>query len=132
MKWLRVLLMVLPLAIMVGCSSSNMGSQERAPDGELNTYLKSNNALLYSRISIVDLNQRLVGDLTQVQATLENNWKFELDFQYKIKWFDDSGFEINPEGQPWRQLILPGRNQANVQAVAPNPSATKFEIWVRE
>lgn len=132
MKWMRLLLIVLPLFTMAACSSSNMASQERTEDGELKTYLKSNNALLYSRVSIADLNQRVVGDLTQVQATLENNWKFQLDFQYKFKWFDDSGFEINPEGQPWRQLVLPGRNQANVQGVAPNPTATKFEIWVRE
>lgn len=132
MKWMRIILVLVPMFVLAACSASNMGSQERTEDGELQTYLKSNNALLYSRVSIVELNQRLVGDMTQVQATLENNWKFQLDFQYKFKWFDDNGFEINPEGQPWRQLVLPGRNQANVQGVAPNPTATKFEIWVRE
>ena len=132
MKWMRLILLIVPLFAVAACSSSNMASQERTDDGELKTYLKSNNALLYSRISIAELNQRQVGDMMQVQATLENNWKFQLDFQYKFKWFDDNNFEIQPESQPWRQLVLPGRNQANVQGVAPNPTATKFEIWVRE
>lgn len=128
----RWLLVILSVVLFAGCSASNMASQERDDSGELKTFLKSENALLYSRIGIAELKQRQVGDLTQVQATLENNWKFQLDFQYKFKWFDDNGFEIAPESQPWRQLVLPGRNQANVQGVAPNPTATKFEIWVRE
>ncbi len=63
-----------------------------------------------------------MGDLLYVQATLENGWKFELDFQYKIKWFDRDGFEVAPESQPWRQLVMAGRSQSNVQAVAPTPA----------
>ena len=32
------------------------------------------------RITVVDLKQKKVGDLLYVQATLENDWKFQLDF----------------------------------------------------
>ena len=81
---------------------------------------------------MLDLKQRTVGDLMQVQATLQNGWRFELDFQYKFKWFDANGFELAPESQSWRQLVMAGSSQANVQAIAPNPSAVKYEIWVRE
>jgi len=28
--------------------------------------------------------------------------------------------------------VMAGRSQNSVQAVAPNPSAVRFEIWVRE
>ena len=132
MKKVQVMLALLFVAVLAGCSASNMASREVAGDGAYETVLKSNNALLYSRLQIMQLDERRVGDLLQVQALLENAWKFELDFQYKFKWFDADGFELAPEGQPWRQLILPGRNQANVQALAPNPTATRYELWVRE
>ncbi|MDF1822367.1 MAG: YcfL family protein [Alcanivoracaceae bacterium] len=132
MKPIHVLMAVLMAAVLAGCSASNMASRDKGEDGQYETVLKSNNSLLYSRLQIAQLNERQVGDLMQVQATLENAWKFELDFQYKFKWFDANGFELAPEGQAWRQLILPGRNQANVQAVAPNPTAARYEIWVRE
>jgi uncharacterized protein YcfL len=132
MTLLRLATLALLAALVAGCSASNQATHAPDDDGNYQTVLKSNNSMLQSRISINELKKRRVGDLLQVQATLENQWKFELDFQYKFKWFDKDGFEINPEGQPWQQLVMGGRTQANVQGVAPNPTAKSFEIWVRE
>lgn len=132
MRVLRFLSVSLIVAVLAGCSASNVATNEQDEKGNYQTVLKSNNATLNSRLSVVDLKQRKIGDLLQVQATLENEWKFELDFQYKLKWFDANGFEVAPESQSWRQLILPGRAQQNVQGIAPNPSVSRFEIWVRE
>ena len=114
--------------VLAGCSASNMARP--GDDGEPRLY--SNNSTLANRLSVEALQDKQVGDLLYVQATLENGWKFELDFQYKIKWFDRDGFEVAPESQPWRQLVMAGRSRNNVQAVAPNPSAVRYEIWVRE
>ena len=114
--------------VLAGCSASKMARP--GDDGEPRLY--SNNSTLANRLSVEALQDKKVGDLLYVQATLENGWKFELDFQYKIKWFDRDGFEVAPESQPWRQLVMAGRSQNNVQAVAPNPSAVRYEIWVHE
>ena len=119
---------VLLAVVLAGCSASNMARP--GDDGEPRLY--SNNSTLANRLAVEALRDKQVGDLLFVQATLENGWKFELDFQYKIKWFDRDGFEVAPESQPWRQLVMAGRSQNNVQAVAPNPSAVRYEIWVRE
>lgn len=132
MTLLRPMLALLLAAMLAACSATNMGRMEVDEDGETITKVYSSNSLLSSRISVQDLKQKTVGDLLYIQATLENDWKFELDFQYKIKWFDRDGFEVAPESQPWRQLVMAGRSQNNVQAVAPNPSAVRYEIWVRE
>ncbi len=130
-KWLVLLMLPLVLAF-TGCSSSNMSAIEEQEDGTRATYLKSNNSLLYSRLGIRDPKTTMAGDLMRAQATLENRWKFKLDFQYKVKWFNADGFEIAPEGRPWTTVVMPGRTQLNVQATAPNPTATRFEIWVQE
>lgn len=130
-KWL-VLLMLPLVLVFTGCSSSNMSAIEEQEDGTRATYLKSNNSLLYSRLGIRDPKTTMAGDLMRAQATLENRWKFKLDFQYKVKWFNADGFEIAPEGRPWTTVVMPGRTQLNVQATAPNPTATRFEIWVQE
>ncbi|MBL7251131.1 YcfL family protein [Alloalcanivorax sp. C16-2] len=129
MKVILYPLCALLLAVFLsGCSASNQAGP--GADGEV--ALHSNNSLLANRLAVEALQEKKVGDLLFVQATLENGWKFELDFQYKIKWFDKDGFEVAPESQPWRQLVMAGRSQSNVQAVAPNPSAVRYEIWVRE
>ncbi len=122
---------MLAVLLLTACSASNMSRLEVADDGE-HLQLYSNNSLLASRLSVEEVRRKRVNDLLYMQATLENGWKFELDFQYRIKWFDQQGFELAPQSQPWRQLVMAGRSQANVQAVAPNPSAVRFEIWVRE
>ena len=132
MTLLRPMLALLLAAMLAACSATNMGRMEVDEDGETITKVYSSNSLLSSRISVQDLKQKTVGDLLYIQATLENDWKFELDFQYKFKWFDKDGFEQAPECQPWRQVVMAGRSQNSVQAVAPNPSAVRFEIWVRE
>ncbi len=130
-KWL-VLLMLPLVLVFTGCSSSNMSAIEEQDDGTRATYLKSNNSLLYSRLGVRDPKMTMAGDLMRAQATLENRWKFKLDFQYKVKWFSEDGFEIAPEGRPWTTVVMPGRTQLNVQATAPNPTAKRFEIWVQE
>ena len=122
------LAVVLLAVVLAACSASNMARP--GEDGEPRLY--SNNSTLANRLAVEALQDKTVGDLLYVQATLENGWKFELDFQYKIKWFDRDGFEVAPESQPWRQLVMAGRSQNNVQAVAPNPSAVRYQIWVRE
>lgn len=116
---------------LVACSASNMAQQEQTPDGQ-HTVLHSHNSLLASRLAVRHIKTRHAGDLLVMQATLENGWKFESDFQYQVKWFDKDGFEIAPQSQPWQQLVMAGRSQTNIQAVAPNPTAVRFEIWVRE
>jgi uncharacterized protein YcfL len=118
-------------AFLAGCSASNMAQLEDTDNGE-SLVVHSNNSLLGNRLSVQEIRRKRVGDLLYVQATLENGWKFELDFQYKIKWFDNDGFEVAPESQAWRQLVMAGRSQNNIQAVAPNASAVRFEIWARE
>lgn len=122
---------LLAVLLLAGCSASNMAQLE-TQEGQPKTVLHSNNSMLSSRLSVSHIITGYAGNLMKAQATLENRWKFELDFQYKFKWFNQAGFEIAPQGEPWHQLVMGGRTQANVQALAPNPSAVRFEIWVRE
>ena len=128
----RPLMALLVALLLTACSASNMGQLEVDENGETVTRVYSNNSLLSSRISVPDLKQKKVGDLLYMRATLENDWKFQLDFQYKVKFFDADGFELQPEAQPWRQVVMAGRSQNNIKAIAPNPSAVRFEIWVQE
>lgn len=127
----KIGLIVLVLALLGGCSASNMAQLE-TQDGSTQTVLHSNNSMLASRLAVSHIITGEAGNLMKAQATLENRWKFQLDFQYKFKWFDANGFEVAPESAPWQQLVMDGRTQANVQALAPNPGAVRFEIWVQD
>lgn len=129
---MKKLLVLLFAAMLAACSASNMAQQEVDKKGNVQTVLHSNNSMLKSRLGVSNIIMGEAGDMAKAQVTLENRWKFKLDFQYKFKWFDANGFELAPESQPWRQLVLAGRTQANVQGVSPDPRASRFEVWVQD
>ena len=45
---------------------------------------------------------------------------------------DAEGAEIDPDGDPWRPLVLHGKETRTIQGVAPNASATSFKLRVRQ
>ena len=95
MKSVRFIVVSILVLILSACSASNVATIELDEQGEYQTFLKSNNSTLKGRLEVVELKRRQVGALLQVQATLENQWKFELDFQYKLKW-PASSHQLHP------------------------------------
>ena len=52
--------------------------------------------------------------------------------QSKFVWLDETGAEIDPDTDPWRALVLNGKETRTIQGVAPNSAATAFRLRVRE
>lgn len=84
-----------------------------------------------SKLAVVDLKERQVGDLLQVSASLRNKWGMSLSFEYQFRFFDNDGFPISVEGRPWTPIVITGQDEVNVTALAPNPSAAKFKIVIK-
>ncbi len=118
--------------IISGCSAGATGTMKPNESGEYEPFIEYNSAQIQSRLSIVDIRQRTVGNIMQVSADLHNSWKWKLDFQYKFKFYDKDGFEVNPDGRQWAPIVIAGNEVSTVQAVAPNPSAITFKIIVRD
>lgn len=118
--------------ILAGCSAGATGTIKPGEDGKPQPVIEYNSAQIESRLSIAEIRSRKVDDLLQVSADLRNDWKWQLDFQYKFKFFDKDGFEVNPDGRQWTPLVITGNETATVQATAPNPSAETFRIIVRD
>ena len=52
--------------------------------------------------------------------------------QSKFAWFDETGAEIDPDTDPWRPLVLSGKETRTIQGVAPDARAVSFKLRVRE
>ena len=115
-----------------GCSAGATGTMKPAADNKYESVIEYSSVQIQSRLSIADIRARKVGDILQVGADLRNEWKWELDFQYKFKFFDKDGFEVNPGGRQWTPITITGNEVSTVQAVAPNPLAESFKIIVRD
>ncbi len=114
------------VVLLTGCAHH---STDNAHDPQPVLRYESTN--LEGRLREVEVMTHLTGDLLSVQVTLENPSAFKASYSYKFRWLDASGREIAPEGEPWTPTQLPARSQTRVQGVAPHPSATTFELWVR-
>ncbi|MBZ2189146.1 YcfL family protein [Alcanivorax sp. JB21] len=124
MKYLALLLLV--PALLAGCATtSDLPPEDQA-------VMRYDSVSLDGRLALLEVNRADSGDLIRTQVLVHNRSAFALSYQYKFRWYDRNGFEIAPDGEPWQPRRLAGRSEERLQGVAPNPSAVRFEIWVRE
>jgi len=119
-------------ALMTGCAVNETATVTKDADGSTKQIIVSNSGFLSANLRIADTTMGKAGDLLRVQATIENQSGGDLTFQYKFKWLDKDDFEVAVDGRPWQPLTITGYESKSVQAVAPNPTATSFQILVQD
>lgn len=125
-------LLWLSLAVLIaGCSAGASGTLQPEKDN-YEAKVEYHSVQIRSKLSVVDMRQRKVGDLLQVSVDLKNERQKTIEFQYQFRFYDKDGFEVGTEGRPWAPLVIVGKDTQTVQATAPNPSAVQFKIAVRD
>jgi uncharacterized protein YcfL len=117
---------------MLGCAVNETATVVVNEDGSTNQIIESNSNALAANLSIADTKTGFVGDLLKVQAEILNDSGSALNFQYKFKWIDKSGFEVAIDGRPWQPITITPHESKVVQGVAPNPSVNSFKILVQD
>ena len=111
---------------MVACTTVTTAEKGIDEKGDPRVEYKERN--FSTKIAVLNLKERKVGDLLQVSAALRNKWRMSLRFQYQFRFFDKDGFPLEQEGRPWTPVLVAGGDEINVTAIAPNPSAKTFTI----
>lgn len=122
---------LITVLVVCACTSGTVGSIDKTEQGFASS-INYNSTLLATRLKVSDIRSRKVNNIMQVSVDLHNHWDIDLDFEYKFKFFDKDGFEVGSDGRPWTPIVLTGNETASVQAVAPNPSAETFKIYVKD
>ncbi len=81
-------------------------------------------------IEVTGLRTTVRNDLLTVQAKVINNDHANQRLFYRFKWFDDAGFSVSDE-EPWKHLVIYGKQQQEIQTVAPTPAARDFRLQVQ-
>lgn len=113
------------------CAVNETATVTVGPDGATSV-IESRSGILAASLKVTDSKVGSSGDLMRVQATITNDSRSSLSFQYKFKWLDKDGFEIAIDGRPWTPLTITPYESKAVQAVAPNPTAKSFKIMVQD
>ncbi|GLP96448.1 YcfL family protein [Paraferrimonas sedimenticola] len=123
----RSLILAASLAVLAACAPST-GGVSVSSDGTT----RIDNSSFEKKVTIAQVRNRLQGDQMQGSAVLVSRASSDMRVQYRFSWFDINGYAIDDEGQAWKSVKLHGGQQLPVNALAPNNTAVKFEVYVRE
>ncbi|MFO6424749.1 YcfL family protein [Motilimonas sp. KMU-193] len=101
-------------------------------DMNLQAKVKIDNRALADKLELSDVRTKRSNDFLVVQARVANLYPYQQTLQYKFYWFDQYGFEVEQQGQPWLPLTLHGGQVAHIQGVAPNSAAQNVHVYIRE
>lgn len=128
------LIRLAPLALagtLAACTSGMQASVDYSYQ-QFEKQIHYDNPALMKDVGIRDIKVDRDGNLPRVQATFFNRSHFTKEFEYKITWVDERGFVVDPGSRPWNPVKLSGKEDAPVQATAPNPAAQTFRIAIRK
>ena len=126
----------LAAALAAGCASPNTSGltvgAEADADGNLQQLLQVDNAKLARQLHVDDLTVgQTKNGLMKAGVKLTSHQNKSIVAQSKFAWFDADGAEIDPDTDPWRPLVLHGKETRTIQGVAPTAAAVSFKLRVR-
>lgn len=129
---LKLALLALSAAAMVGCTAPNALSTQTDANNEVSIRTITNNPVLTTEVFVERVGMSMAGDLKKASIAIKNRRFNNKDFSYKIVWIDAHGAEVNPEGAIWKPIQLTGREVKGVQSLAPNPSAVDVVVYLKK
>lgn len=67
----------------------------------------------------------------QGQFSIRSMRSHDIPIQYKFKFFDSDGMEVQPNVRSWEQIIVHGGESITLSAIAPEQSVVKFAVYIR-
>lgn len=131
-----ILAAAMAAALAAGCAAPNTAGftvgVEADAEGNLQDVLQVDNAKVARLLTVEDL---IVGQtrngLMKANVKLTSRMNKTYTAQSKFAWFDEDGVEIDPDGDPWRPLVLHGKETRTIQGVAPTAGAASFKLRIR-
>lgn len=117
---------------MIVSACSTAGIAGGGADYADSPYLIVDDQTLARRVDLVSTSHEVLDNgLMRAYATFRSNRMRNQNLQYRFSWYDERGVEIDSQGQPYRKLVLQGRDAVSVQSVAPNSRAVEYKIRLR-
>lgn len=136
MKHKLTLATLFSAALITGCQTplpvtSGIGAESITNEIPPATYLRVDNPELAERVTISNVKHRVNQSFLEVNVELSSQYEKSQHLQYHFNWFDENGFEVEPDKTPWRPLKLHGHQTAQLRGVAPSSKVTSFNVYVR-
>lgn len=84
------------------------------------------------RLEVVNVAAGKAGDVARASVEVKNDSNFSYKFEYRFKWYDANGMEINPESSAWAPVAIMANETKSLQSLAPNPTGATFKLFLQE
>ena len=87
---------------------------------------------LANRVKVVRVTYGDVDGIKRATVTLESLTHKRQELQARMVWLDFEGTEIDPDGKPFRAIVLDGNDVTTFTGMAPNEKGVTARLQVRE
>ena len=87
---------------------------------------------LANRVKVVRVTYGDVDGIKRATVTLESLTHKRQELQARMVWLDFEGTEIDPDGKPFRAIVLDGNDVTTFTGMAPNEKGVMARLQVRE
>lgn len=138
------LMLIATMVLVLGCDNNKQQDPRiKAQEGVASDTLASNivtrpiahvySAITGERITFTNTSMRRNnGGFLEVQVKGYNNSYNTERFQYKIKWLDAEGFEIDSKTNVWQNKSASAKSEFTITVAATNPDAADFRMDTRD
>jgi len=106
------------------------GNLERS--GQFSDTVLIQNTNLAQKVEVVEARAKWVGNIMKAQVTIHNKSYDSEPYQYKFRWFDAEGYEVEQDTSNWSSKVLHGQATETLNEVAPNTTVQQFKMIVRQ
>ena len=122
--------------LAAGCAAPNTSGitvgSEADESGILQEVLQVNDGKLARQLTVTDMKTgQTKNGLMKASVRLTSSLNKDVVAQSKFVWFDADGVEIDIDTDPWRPLVLHGKETRTIKGVAPNAKAVSFKLRIR-
>ena len=87
---------------------------------------------LANRVKVVKVTYDDVSGIKKATVTIQSNAHRRQELQARMVWTDAEGSEIDPDGKPFRAIVLDGMDVTTFTGMAPSEKGVKARLQVRE
>ena len=87
---------------------------------------------LANRVKVVRVTYGDVDGIKRATVTLESLTHKRQELQARMVWLDEEGTEIDPDGKPFRAIVLDGNDVTTFTGMAPSGKGGTARMQVRE
>ncbi len=87
---------------------------------------------LSNRVKVVRVTYNDVAGIKKATVTIASLTHRRQDLQARMVWLDAEGTEIDPDGKPFRAIVLDGNDVTTFTGMAPNEKGVTARMQLRE